>query len=81
MGSILSPTYGELSRHVKNGSNSPDGKGVCLQLKENCKPFLDKKRLEDGPSKEKVEPNEVIKIRVPDIIKITLLGVIVMGML
>ncbi|KTW30378.1 hypothetical protein T552_00851 [Pneumocystis carinii B80] len=32
---------------LKNDSSSADGKGVCLQLKENCKPFWEKKRLED----------------------------------
>ncbi|KTW27265.1 hypothetical protein T552_04150 [Pneumocystis carinii B80] len=32
---------------LKNNSNSTDKKGVCLQLKENCKPFWEKKRLED----------------------------------
>ncbi|KTW31358.1 hypothetical protein T552_00003 [Pneumocystis carinii B80] len=33
---------------LKNDSSSADGKGVCLQLKENCEPFWKKKRLEDG---------------------------------
>ncbi|KTW31360.1 hypothetical protein T552_00005 [Pneumocystis carinii B80] len=33
---------------LKNDSSSADGKGVCLQLKENCEPFWKKKQLEDG---------------------------------
>ncbi|KTW29430.1 hypothetical protein T552_01382 [Pneumocystis carinii B80] len=33
---------------LKNNSSSADGKGVCLQLKENCEPFWKKKQLEDG---------------------------------
>nr|CAH17899.1 Major Surface Glycoprotein type II (MSR), putative [Pneumocystis carinii] len=33
---------------LKNDSSNADGKGVCLQLKENCVPFWEKKQLEDG---------------------------------
>nr|AAD15836.1 variant 2 major surface glycoprotein [Pneumocystis carinii] len=33
---------------LKNNSSSADGKGVCLQVKENCEPFWRKKQLEDG---------------------------------
>nr|AAD15832.1 variant 1 major surface glycoprotein [Pneumocystis carinii] len=78
---------------LKKGSNSHDEKGVCLQLKDNCKSFWvekkvdgkpakeEEKKVEDKPSKEEVKPNEGMKIRIPDMIKIMLLGVIVMGMM
>nr|AAD20135.1 major surface glycoprotein-related protein 1 [Pneumocystis carinii] len=90
---------------LKKGSNSHNEKGVCLQLKENCKPFWvekkvedkpakeeekkaedkpakeEEKQVEDKPSKEEVKPNEGIKIKVTEMIKIMFLGVIVMGMM
>nr|CAC42805.1 possible major surface glycoprotein [Pneumocystis carinii] len=102
---------------LKKGSNSHDEKGVCLQLKDNCKPLWvekkledkpakeeekkvedkpakeeekkvedkpakeEEKKVEDKPSKEEVKPNEGIKIKVTEMIKIMFLGVIVMGMM
>nr|AAD15831.1 variant 1 major surface glycoprotein [Pneumocystis carinii] len=90
---------------LKKGSNSHNEKGVCLQLKDNCKSFWvekkvedkpakeeekkledkpakeEEKKVEDKPSKEEVKPNEGIKIKVTEMIKIMLLGVIVMGMM